>query len=136
MKHAGGCLCGAVRFASTADALDAGYCHCTLCQRSTGAPVLAWASYPAAAFTYTSGIPARYASSDHGHREFCSRCGTQVAFVDSERTATVEVNVGSLDNRESVHPRYHIWYRSRIGWFDTDDDLPRFDKSKPDDIAV
>lgn len=35
MKHDGGCLCGAIRFTSDADPVDAGYCHCALCRRST-----------------------------------------------------------------------------------------------------
>lgn len=130
MKHDGGCLCGAIRFTSGAEPLDAGYCHCELCRRSTGAPVLAWVSYPAGTFAYVAGTPARYPSSDHGHREFCSRCGTQIAYRDSRNTATVEVNVGSLDDCEWVEPLYHIWCRSRIGWFDTRDALPRFETSR------
>jgi hypothetical protein len=32
----GGCLCGGVRFELTEPATDAGYCHCTRCQRRTG----------------------------------------------------------------------------------------------------
>ena len=32
----GGCLCGGVRFELTEPARDAGYCHCTRCQRRTG----------------------------------------------------------------------------------------------------
>lgn len=130
MKHDGGCLCGAIRFTSDADPVDAGYCHCALCRRSTGAPVLAWVSYPAGAFTYVTGTPARYASSDHGHREFCSRCGTQIAYRDDRESTTVEINVGSLDDCEWVVPRYHIWACSRIGWFDTQDALPRFETSR------
>ena len=128
----GGCLCGAVRFESIEPPYNAGYCHCEICQRSTGAPVLAWVSYPTASFVYTEGEPACYASSDHGRREFCQRCGTQIAYRDLEHTATVEVNVGSLDRREAVVPRYHIWCDSRIPWFDTDDSLPRYSESKPE----
>jgi hypothetical protein len=33
----GGCLCGGVRFELTEAPLTAGYCHCTRCQRRTGA---------------------------------------------------------------------------------------------------
>ena len=46
----GGCLCGALRYRLDAAPLDIGYCHCSMCRRSTGAPVLAWACIPAAAF--------------------------------------------------------------------------------------
>ena len=38
----GGCLCGAVRYRISAEPIDAGYCHCRMCQRSTGAPVVSW----------------------------------------------------------------------------------------------
>lgn len=131
MIASGGCLCGAVRFTASAAPVDAGYCHCRLCQRSTGATVLAWASYPTASFSYTRGEPARYRSSPHGHREFCSQCGTQIAYRDSGHAATIEVNVGSLDDCAKVEPRYHIWCESRIPWFDVADDLPRFEHSNP-----
>jgi hypothetical protein len=131
MTFNGGCVCETVRFSSTAQPLDAGYCHCKLCQRSTGAPVLAWVSFPTQTFSYTRGVPARYQSSKHGHREFCSNCGTQIAYRDSQNATTVEVNVGSLDDTDQVKPRYHIWHSSRITWFETTDTLPRFDGSKP-----
>jgi hypothetical protein len=131
MTSNGGCVCGAVRFSSIAEPVDAGYCHCKLCQRSTGAPVLAWVSYPTAGFSYNHGEPARYQSTKHGHREFCSACGTQIAYRDSQDAATVDVNVGSLDDCDQVQPRYHIWCASRIPWFDIADNLPRYEGSKP-----
>ena len=34
----GGCLCGAVRFAARVYLKDAYYCHCRMCQKSSGAP--------------------------------------------------------------------------------------------------
>ena len=131
----GGCLCGALRYVSTADPVDTGYCHCALCRKSTGAPVLAWASYPVDGFSYTRGTPARYRSSGHGHREFCGTCGTQIAYRDSEGARTVDVNVGSLDDPDAAAPRRHIWVSSRLPWFDTADDLPRHDRSKTGDSA-
>lgn len=94
--------------------------------------MLAWASYPVNRFSYTQGQPEQYATSAHGHREFCRRCGTQIAYRDSNGARTVEINVGSLDDCESIRPRYHIWCKSRIPWFDVADDLPRFPGPKPD----
>src|SRR5918994_3276657 len=76
-------------------------------------------------------IPARYQSTKHGHREFCSACGTQIAYRNSQNATTVEVNVGSLDDCDQVQPRYHIWCASRIPWFDIADNLPRYEGSKP-----
>lgn len=133
MTYQGGCLCGAIRYTSTADPVDTGYCHCELCRRSAGAPVLAWASFAVESFSYTAGTPAKYQSSAHGHREFCRDCGTQIAYRDSENARTVDVNTGSLDDPARLPPQFHIWCSSRLPWFDTADDLPRYEASKPGD---
>jgi len=126
----GGCLCGRLRFGSAEAPVDAGYCHCRICQRSTGAPVLAWAAFPKGAFRYAEGEPAIYRSSENAQREFCQRCGTQIAFRD-DGSPHVDVNIASLDAPESVAPRWHIWTGSRIPWFDCADDLPRYEDEGP-----
>ena len=128
----GGCLCGALRYSAGKPPIDAAYCHCRLCQRSSGAPVLAWASFPADAFAYRKGSPSRYRSSPGAHREFCPTCGTQIAFRDQKTAATVDVNMATLDDPASLKPEYHIWTGSRIPWFDTTDDLPRYEDAGPD----
>lgn len=124
-EYLGGCACGALRFRASASPVDSGYCHCRLCERTTGAPLLAYASFPVGEFTYTAGIPSRYASSERGHREFCARCGTQIAFRATPAPATVDVNVGALDAPERVPPRRHLWCASAIRWLTLADDLPR-----------
>ena len=50
----GGCLSGKVRFRLAAEAIETGYCHCRMCQRNTGAPVVAWTTFPAASFSWTA----------------------------------------------------------------------------------
>ncbi|HEX9813842.1 MAG TPA: GFA family protein [Myxococcota bacterium] len=129
--YEGGCLCGALRFSAAVRPIDAGYCHCKLCQRSTGAPVLAWASFPVEAFAYTKGRATRYASSAWGHREFCNLCGTQICYRKTDAATTVDVNVGSMDNPAEFPPEHHLYFKDRISWFDTADDLPRNAESAP-----
>jgi len=68
MDWEGGCACGSVRYRLDAEPFDAGYCHCEICRRSSGAPVLAFASVPVAAFVVTKGSPRRRKSSDFGER--------------------------------------------------------------------
>ncbi|MGE0370371.1 MAG: GFA family protein [Gammaproteobacteria bacterium] len=128
----GGCLCEAIRYRIQGVRIDAGYCHCRLCQRSAGAPVLAWVTVPVGAFTYTRGAPAVYHSSTHSQREFCAHCGTQLAFRRIRLARTVDVTLASLDDPALIAPLYHIWRQSRIPWFETRDDLPRFDEAGPD----
>ena len=40
-KLTGGCLCGAVRYETTAKPFKVTYCHCNSCRKATAAPVLA-----------------------------------------------------------------------------------------------
>ncbi len=131
LEYAGGCLCGSLRYAARVAPVDSGYCHCRICQRSTGAPVLAWASFPAADFAYLKGAPALYRSSPRGRREFCGSCGTQIAFRGDAAPARVDVNTGSLDEPAAIEPRRHIFTASRIPWFETADRLPRHPDAGP-----
>ncbi len=132
MKAEGGCLCGLVRYSIEADLIDAGFCHCTLCQRSSGAPVLAWLTIPLSGFMYTKGDVGRYASSADHEREFCPGCGTQIAFRATLDPKTIDITLCSLDDNTRVAPRYHIWWQSKVAWLQTDDDLPRYMDAGPD----
>jgi hypothetical protein len=125
----GGCLCGAIRYQLSAKPIDAGYCHCRLCQRSSGAPVLAWATFAVTDFSYTRGVPNIYHSSPQGLREFCGGCGTQLVFRRPSAT-TIDVTMASLDDTAAITPEYHIWTTSRIAWFETHDELPRQTKGE------
>ena len=127
----GGCLCGAVRYRISAEPHHAGYCHCRMCQRSAGAPVVAWLTGPSAAFAWISGEPAVYRSSPKAERLFCPRCGTQLVFREPADPDRLDVTLASLDDPEAVRPGHHIWTSSRIGWFDVADDLPRYPEGGP-----
>ena len=128
----GSCLCGAIQYRVAAKPLDAGYCHCRLCQRSSGAPVLAWLTVPILAFFYTKGQPAIFNSSSHSQREFCGTCGTQIAFRRMQFPKTIDVTLASLRNPSSVLPQYHIWRQSMVPWFEVADALPRYEDAGPD----
>ncbi|HTV51009.1 MAG TPA: GFA family protein [Steroidobacteraceae bacterium] len=120
----GGCLCGAVRFSLSAAAIETGYCHCRMCQRNSGAPAIAWVSFPAASFSWTGGSAATYVSSPGVQRQFCAACGSYLVFR-REDSGEVSINTASLDEPASFAPRMHIFVESRIPWFRTADDLPQ-----------
>ena len=123
--YEGGCLCGKVRFRVVdAAAVDTGYCHCRMCQRNTGAPVVAWTTFPAASFSWAAGSPATYLSSPKVRRQFCADCGSYLVFRQ-EGSTEVSVNTASLDDPAPFPPRMHIFVESRIPWFRTDDKLPQ-----------
>src|SRR5687768_320625 len=131
----GGCACGGLRFRITGALQNCGYCHCRLCQRTSGAPVMVFATVDLAAFEMTSGEPQKYRSTSFGERWFCASCGSQIAMrVDRESSPdTIDVSVVCLDAPETAPPRFHIWISSRLPWFDVRDDLTRFDRDREGD---
>ena len=74
----GHCLCGAVSFTS-ADSRAIGACHCGVCRRWGGGPLLAVHCGPAVEFNATDQI-AVYASSEWAERGFCRKCGTHLYY--------------------------------------------------------
>jgi len=116
----GGCLCGAVRYRLARPPRIVGHCHCRLCQRAAGAPVVTWLVVRRGDFAVTQGAPATYRSSDHAERDFCSGCGTQLIFRDDNRPDHLDVTVATLDAPEAVTPTFEIWTDSRQPWLHLD----------------
>jgi hypothetical protein len=87
--HEGGCLCGDVRYKTTAEPLRVTICHCTFCQRFTGSAFLVEPIFRRADVVF-AGTELR----TYGHRSdvsgkrvtlsFCGRCGTTL-YLDLER---------------------------------------------------
>lgn len=128
----GGCLCGRIRYLIAAPPLAAGYCHCRMCQRASGAPAQVWAQIPVESFRYTSEEPAVFHSSAWGERRFCPSCGSQLEFRLREAPECVDLNVPTLDDASEVRPGVHIWTKDRLAWFDTRDECPRFPEGEAD----
>ena len=126
----GGCACGAVRFRIDVQPTSVGYCHCRMCQKAAGAPVMVFGSVPLTNFELIAGEPAKRRSSDSAERWFCRDCGTALAMMMIAEPETVEISVPTLDMPEAAAPGFHIWTESRIPWFDVADDLPRHERAR------
>lgn len=133
-KLEGGCACGAVRYRLASAPFDAGWCHCRTCRLNSGAPAMVFASVPAGDLVWTQGESALrcFDSSGFGHRLFCGRCGTPFLMQVDHQPGTVDFSVATLDDPDAVAPGFHIFWASRIGWFDPGDALPRHDRFRPD----
>ena len=131
-KWAGGCMCGTVRFRLDSEPFDAGWCHCRTCQLNSGSPATVFASVPAGDYVFTQGESAvrRVRSSDFGHRAFCGNCGTPLYMKDDHQPKSVDFSVATLDEPGRVRPGFHIFWSSRLSWFEIDDDLPKFDHTR------
>ena len=126
----GGCLCGAVRYRLASAPFDAGWCHCRTCQLNSGSPAMAFASVPAADWVIEQGalVIRQVKSSEFGHRLFCSNCGTPLAVSIGQQTKAIDFSIATLDDPSAVEPRFHIFWGSRVRWFDPGDDLPRHER--------
>jgi hypothetical protein len=95
---------------------------------------MVFASVPAGDLVFIEGADRvkKFKSSSFGHREFCGDCGTPFTMKVDHQPETVDFSVATLDDPDGVKPGFHIFYESRIAWFDTTDDLPRHARFRPD----
>ncbi len=119
-----GCLCGAVRYRIAGPLGKQTHCHCNLCRRASGAPVVTWVTVAPGDFTLTRGILRKYRSTPQGQRGFCAACGSQITFDALNLPDEVDVTAATLDDPEAVHPKKHIWTGSRTNWLIMNDGLP------------
>ena len=125
MPVTGSCFCGAVRYKSTEAPVDVCYCHCRMCQQSSGNPYFLGAFFTKKTFRFTHGKPKFYSQSTTPwvERGFCAECGTPLIFRDF--TETHAIYIATLDHPEEWPPTLgHSGMESRIPWDTINDDLP------------
>ena len=113
-------MCGAVRYTLDSDPYDCGWCHCRTCQRNSGAPAMVFASVPDGDLVWTRGAHkvCSVPSSSFGHRSFCGDCGTPFLMKVDHQPETVDFSVATLDDPDAIAPGFHIFWGSKVGWFD------------------
>jgi hypothetical protein len=127
-KHVtGGCLCGKVRYEAQVFLKSGYYCHCRICQKSSGQPLDISVPIKAGTLVFTGSKPKYYVSSQHGKRGFCEDCGARLSWqaLDPQNDWMTNVTVGSLDNSTEVEPIVHIFVETKLPWHNIDDTLPK-----------
>lgn len=124
---AGACLCGGVRFTITLPTLVCAHCHCTMCQRNHGAAYVTWLGAARERFVLDAGaeLLTRYASSEHGSRTFCSRCGTSLFCENEQHPERVDIPLANMQDAIDRAPQLHIFFDDRATWTEVSDALPR-----------
>jgi hypothetical protein len=124
-------MCGAVRYELKSEPLEAGWCHCRTCQLFSGAPAMAFFGVPAGDFSWTRGEPRWIRSSNFASRGFCADCGSSLQVRTDFQPDTVDVTITTLDEPDAIRPEFHIFFGSKVGWFEPGDNLPRHDRFRP-----
>lgn len=121
--HAGGCLCGGVRYRIRGELRGVIACHCAQCRRTSG-HYAAMTSAPSANITTVSDSLVWYRSSDTAERGFCSRCGGNVFWKQAGRDA-VSITAGTLDTPTRLKLEKHIFVADKSDYYTIDDDAPQ-----------
>ena len=126
-------MCRTVRFELESEPSHCGWCHCRTCQLSSGTPAQAFASVKRGDWVPVSGAEnvRMVRSSSFGQRFFCGECGTPLYVTVDHQPDTLDFSVVTLDDPEAVPPEYHIFWSSKIGWFNPGDNLPRHERFRP-----
>ena len=99
-KRSGRCLCGKVTYTFAPAELEIDACHCRMCQRWGGGPVLSVKAAGDAEMTGREYV-AIYKSSDWGERRFCRDCGTHL-FYSAPAFGYFGVSAGTIDEMDGL----------------------------------
>ena len=129
----GGCTCGAVRYALNSEPRLSGWCHCTTCQRISGAPGMVFASVARGDFAYTKGRDRvkPLVLTSFARREFCGDYGSPLTVAYDFQPDTIDFTVCTLDDPAAAPPENHIFWSSRPCWLELEDGLPRHARFRP-----
>jgi hypothetical protein len=117
----GGCTCRAIRYRMETSPLFVHCCHCSWCQRESGASFALNAMIEADRITTLQGEPEIIQTpSNSGKGQLIARCPTCKIAVWSNFAgagATIRfVRVGTLDHPGRVPPNIHIFTASKQPW--------------------
>ena len=120
--HTGGCLCGHIRFEADGPAENPHTCSCTMCQRHSGAPTMAWVTFAKDKVRWTGpgGAPSTWRASDFSSRAFCPACGSTLGAIGD--APTIGLVTGNFDrpNRKDLIPAAHSYKGARPRWWHID----------------
>ncbi len=115
----GGCLCGKIRYASTADPVMTAVCHCTHCQKQAGSAYSVIVGVPQPALKVTGTLKDYVDKGESGlpvHRNFCPECGSPVLTVVDAMPQLTFVKAGTLDDTSTLNPTMEIFCSSAQAW--------------------
>lgn len=133
-KQTGGCLCGQVRYELEGDPVATAVCHCTNCQRQSGAAFSINHLATEAQLTITGDLTTFEDAGEGGskvYRKFCGRCGSPIISTLESMPGMAAIKVGTLDDTSTVTPGVQLWCDSKQNWVELSSNLPGVPKNMP-----
>ena len=125
----GGCLCGAIRFETSAEPIFSGNCHCRDCQRSSGSAFTPAIFVPENTVSVQGTVKFFESKADSGNsisRGFCPNCGSQLFTRLEMLPGILGLRAGTLDAPENYTPTMDIYTASAPPWDHMCPSLPKF----------
>jgi hypothetical protein len=129
MHIAGGCLCGAVRFAGDAEPQFQVKCYCTDCRRTSGAGHSAMMGFAGGVITFSGEAREFRSRADSGNntvRAFFPNCGSGVYSRTAGMPHLIFVRASALDDPDIFTPQMAVWAARAPYWDATDPAIPAF----------
>lgn len=119
----GRCLCGAVTMRVRPHSRHLDACHCTMCRRWGGGPLIVAHCAEDMALSGEEHVTT-YVSSDWAERAFCSRCGTHLYYRLREG-GLLAVPIGLLETDGSWRLAHEIFIDEKPGYYELAGDAAR-----------
>ena len=123
--HAGGCLCGAVRFEAVAPLRAFIACHCGQCRKQSG-HYTAMTSVPLERFSLTrqDGL-GWHRASEAAERGFCRQCGSLLFWKPLDE-ARISISGGAFDGPTGVAIEKHIFCADKGDYYEIEAGAEQF----------
>lgn len=134
MNISGGCLCGAVRYTSTAAPIITRVCWCRVCQYIGAGSGTVNTCFKTETLSVEGEMQDYRSIADSGnvmHRRFCPKCGTHLFSEAEVRPHLVFVRAGTLDDPGIARPMATIWTAEAPDWACFDERLPKVERQPP-----
>ena len=117
--YTGGCQCGSVRYALTAEPIRVAACHCTECQRQSGSAFGMSMPVKKENLTITGQTKQFTRPADSGGQVtgvLCPECGVRIFHALKSAPDALSLKPGTLDGTSWLRPSTFIWMKSAQGW--------------------
>ncbi|MGN7861254.1 GFA family protein [Microbacterium sp. 22303] len=121
MKLEGQCLCGNVTYAADTEPKFTAVCHCTNCQRQTGAGVSLVVGVDDADLVISGDSVKTFITVGEDHqsntnRSFCGNCGSPIVSRIDAMPGLAFIKAGTLNDTSWLNPTLDLWHRSAQPW--------------------
>ncbi|WP_119166235.1 GFA family protein [Algihabitans albus] len=115
-ERRGQCLCGAVKITAKSASSSAGACHCSMCRRWSGGPLLAVDCGTDIAIEGEDQVKV-FDSSAWAERGFCGSCGTHLFYRLKENGQFI-VPAGLFENEEGLVFDHQVFIDEKPAFYD------------------